>query len=40
MTSVSFVAGLLADRIGVRKTTLQGHVVVGVFTVSASFAPL
>lgn len=39
MASVSFVAGLLADRLGVRKTTLQGHVVVGVFTVSASLAP-
>ena len=39
MTSVSFVAGLLADRLGVRKTMLQGHVVVGVFTVSASLAP-
>jgi ACS family hexuronate transporter-like MFS transporter len=39
MTSVSFVAGLLTDRLGVRKATLQGHVVVGVFTVAASWAP-
>ncbi|MEJ2164575.1 MAG: MFS transporter [Desulfobacterales bacterium] len=39
MTSVSFIAGFLSDRLGVRKATLQGHVVVGVFTVSASLAP-
>jgi MFS family permease len=39
MTSVSFVAGWLTDRLGVRKAMLWGHVVVGVFTVSASLAP-
>lgn len=39
MTGVSFIAGVLTDRLGVRKATLQGHVVVGVFTVSASLAP-
>ena len=39
MTSVSFVAGWLTDRLGVRKATCQGHVVVGVFTISASLAP-
>jgi MFS family permease len=39
MTSVSFVAGWLTDRLGVRKATLQGHVVLGVFTVFASLAP-
>src|ERR1044072_4925028 len=39
MTGASFVAGWLADRLGVRNTTLQGHLIVGVCTVAASFAP-
>src|SRR5262245_60101983 len=39
MTGASFGAGWLADRLGIRKTTLQGHVVLGVCTVSASMAP-
>jgi ACS family hexuronate transporter-like MFS transporter len=39
MTGASFVAGWLTDRLGVRKTTLQGHLAVGVCTVAASFAP-
>ena len=39
MTGASFVAGWLADRLGVRKTTLQGHLLVGVCTVAAAFAP-
>jgi len=39
MTGASFGAGWLADRWGVRKTTLQGHVFVGLCTASAAFAP-
>jgi sugar phosphate permease len=39
MTGASFIAGWLADRLGVRNTTLQGHLIVGVCTVAASFAP-
>ena len=39
MTGASFVAGWFADRLGVRNTTLQGHLIVGVCTVAASFAP-
>jgi len=39
MTGASFGAGWLADRLGIRKTTLQGHVVLGVCTVAASMAP-
>jgi len=38
MTGTSFFAGWLTDRLGVRKATLQGHVVVGVATVCASLA--
>jgi len=39
MTASSFGAGWLTDRLGVRNTTLQGHLVVGVCTAAASFAP-
>jgi MFS family permease len=39
MTGASFGAGWLADRWGVRQTTLQGHVFVGLCTASAAFAP-
>jgi MFS family permease len=39
MTAASFGAGWLADRWGVRKTTLQGHVFVGLCTAAAAFAP-
>jgi sugar phosphate permease len=39
MTGASFGAGWLADRWGVRKTTLQGHIFVGLCTASAGFAP-
>ena len=39
MTGASFAAGWLADRMGVRKTTLQGHLAVGVCTAAASMAP-
>ena len=39
MTGASFGAGWLADRLGIRKTTLQGHVALGACTVAASMAP-
>ena len=39
MTSFSFFAGKLSDRLGVRKTTFQGHLAVGVCTLAAAFAP-
>ncbi|MGH7828501.1 MAG: MFS transporter [Candidatus Binatia bacterium] len=39
MTGASFGAGWLADRLGVRTTTLQGHLLVGICTVAASLAP-
>jgi ACS family hexuronate transporter-like MFS transporter len=39
MTGASFGAGRMADRLGVRKTTLQGHLFVGICTVAASLAP-
>lgn len=39
MTGASFGAGWMADRLGVRKTTLQGHLFVGICTVAASLAP-
>jgi ACS family hexuronate transporter-like MFS transporter len=39
MTGASFGAGWLADRLGVRKTTLQGHFFVGLWTVAASLTP-
>jgi ACS family hexuronate transporter-like MFS transporter len=39
MTGASFGAGWLADRWGVRRTTLQGHVFVGLCSVAASLAP-
>jgi ACS family hexuronate transporter-like MFS transporter len=39
MTGASFAAGWLTDRLGVRKTTLQGHLAVGVCTVAASLTP-
>lgn len=39
MTGASFAAGWLADRLGVRKTTLQGHLAVGFCTVAVSLAP-
>jgi MFS transporter, ACS family, hexuronate transporter len=39
MTGASFGAGWLADRLGIRKTTLQGHVALGICTVAASMAP-
>jgi MFS family permease len=39
MTGASFGAGWLADRWGVGRTTLQGHVFVGLCTASAAFAP-
>ncbi len=39
MTSASFGAGWLADRMGVRNTTLYGHLCVGVCTLAAAFAP-
>src|SRR6185312_17066224 len=36
MTGASFGSGWLADRYGVRKTTLQGHVFLGVCTLAAA----
>src|SRR3970282_2098887 len=37
MSGSSFGAGWLADRLGVRKTTLQGHLYLGLFTVGVAF---
>jgi MFS transporter, ACS family, hexuronate transporter len=39
MTGASFTAGWLADRWGVSKTTMQGHVLVGLCTAAAALAP-
>lgn len=39
MAGLSFGAGWLADRFGVRATTLNGHLSLGLFTVAASLAP-
>jgi MFS family permease len=39
MTGASFGTGWLADRLGVRKTSLQGHLTLGVCTVAAALAP-
>jgi MFS family permease len=39
MTGASFGAGWLADRLGIRKTTFQGHLALGICTVLASIAP-
>src|SRR5262249_19589150 len=39
MSGAAFGAGWLADRLGIRKTSLQGHVVLGVCTVAAAMAP-
>ena len=39
MTGASFGAGWLADRWGVRNTTLQGHFFVGICTIAAATAP-
>ena len=39
MTGASFGTGWLADRYGVRKTTLQGHLMVGLCTVAAALSP-
>src|ERR687895_678555 len=39
MTGASFGTGWLADRLGVRKTSLQGHLVLGLCTVAAALAP-
>jgi len=39
MTGASFGTGWLADRLGVRKTTLLGHLGLGVCTMAAAFSP-
>lgn len=39
MTSASFGSGWLADRLGVRKATLHGHVLVGICTAAAALSP-
>jgi len=38
MTGASFGTGWLADRLGVRKTTLQGHVLLGLCTMAAALS--
>jgi MFS family permease len=39
MTGASFGTGWLADRFGVRKTTLYGHLSVGICTIAAALSP-
>ncbi|HUF40389.1 MAG TPA: MFS transporter [Verrucomicrobiae bacterium] len=39
MTGASFFTGWLADRNGVRKTSLQGHLLLGICTIAASLSP-
>ena len=39
MAGLSYVAGWLADRLGVRGTVLSGHLALGLWTIAASFAP-
>src|SRR5687767_5723244 len=39
MTGASFGTGWLADRLGVRKTSLQGHLILGLCTLAAALAP-
>lgn len=39
MTGASFGTGWLADRFGVRKTTLLGHLGLGVCTIAAAISP-
>ncbi len=39
MAGVSFVAGWLADRLGVRSTALNGHLILGLCTILAALAP-
>jgi MFS family permease len=39
MTGASFGTGWLADRFGVRRTTLLGHIGVGVCTMAAALSP-
>jgi len=39
MTGASFATGWFADRFGVRKTTWQGHVLLGICTVAAALSP-
>ncbi len=39
MTGASFVTGWLADRLGVRRTTLYGHLSVGLCTIAAALSP-
>ncbi|MBI4524668.1 MAG: MFS transporter [Deltaproteobacteria bacterium] len=39
MAGLSIAAGWLADRLGVRATTLNGHLVLGVCTAAAALAP-
>lgn len=39
MAGLSFAAGWLADRLGVRATTLNGHLALGLCTIAAASAP-
>jgi len=39
LAGLSYGAGWLADRLGVRGTILSGHLALGLWTIAASFAP-
>ncbi len=39
MAGLSYAAGWLADRLGVRGTVLSGHLILGLWTIAASSAP-
>jgi len=39
MAGLSYTAGWLADRLGVRGTVLSGHLILGLWTIAASSAP-
>lgn len=39
LATLSYGAGRLADRIGIRGTILSGHLALGLWTIAASFAP-
>src|SRR3972149_33522 len=39
MAGLSYAAGWLADRLGVRATVLSGHLILGLWTIAAASAP-